>query len=493
MAGTLSPLGGAGWQFFTNAGVVLNGGQLFTYAAGSVNTPLATYTDSTLATPNGNPIVLNAYGRSNSEIWLQNNVGYKFVLQDAVGNTLGTWDNVVGINSLVSVANEWVSNNLVVTYVSATTFTVPGDQSTIFTANRRVQYFLTAGTFYGYVSGSVYDGTSTTTVTVVPDSTNLNSSLSAVSYGILNPTNPSVPQNYAQNGGPGSFTTLAANTNITLNVGSAAAPSYRWVAATTTGFYWANPGIGFSVAGVSVGTFTATGFTITGILSGNSLVVNPASPSMTEAQIGSGSGSLAGLYLGTVSNGFGGVWSTALTPSSSNYAINVGATSFQSNASATNQMLVGGSQIIGAVADTASIKGTVLAGNAAAGQIGEVITATNSGGTAISNGVVANITSIALTAGDWDVWGSTQVLTGSGIVSEIDTGISTTSATLPAAYLVTRAVLGAGVNTLGTLAGPVPMQRINVSSSTTAYLVGAVTTSGSAATGTGILSARRCR
>ena len=195
MAGVLSPLGGAGWQFFTNAGVVLSGGQLLTYGAGST-TPLAAYTDSTLVTPLGNPIVLNAYGRPSGEIWLQNGVAYKFVLQDANSNVIGTWDNVIGINSLVAITNEWVSNNLVPTYVSATQFTVPGNQTAIFTATRRVQSGLSSGYAYGTVTAASYDGISATTVTVLQDSTPLNSTLSAVNYGLLNPAYPSIPSSY---------------------------------------------------------------------------------------------------------------------------------------------------------------------------------------------------------------------------------------------------------------------------------------------------------
>lgn len=75
-----------------NNGNPLAGGKLFTYAAGT-STPLATYTDSTGGTPNANPVVLDQFGRAN--IWQQDGVGYKFVLQDSLGNTLWTADNVM--------------------------------------------------------------------------------------------------------------------------------------------------------------------------------------------------------------------------------------------------------------------------------------------------------------------------------------------------------------------------------------------------------------
>jgi hypothetical protein len=40
MAVLLSPLGGAGWQFFNNDGTVLSGGKLYTYAAGTTFHPI---------------------------------------------------------------------------------------------------------------------------------------------------------------------------------------------------------------------------------------------------------------------------------------------------------------------------------------------------------------------------------------------------------------------------------------------------------------------
>jgi hypothetical protein len=75
MAVILSPLAGAGWQFFDNSGVPLNGGLLYTYAAGTT-TPQTTYSDSTGATPNANPIVLDSAGRVSGEVWLTTGVIY---------------------------------------------------------------------------------------------------------------------------------------------------------------------------------------------------------------------------------------------------------------------------------------------------------------------------------------------------------------------------------------------------------------------------------
>lgn len=93
MAVTLSPLAGAGWQFFDNNGVPLAGGLLYSYAAGT-STPQATYTDNTGLISNSNPIVLDAAGRVPSEVWLNSAQSYKFVLQTAASVQIWSKDNI---------------------------------------------------------------------------------------------------------------------------------------------------------------------------------------------------------------------------------------------------------------------------------------------------------------------------------------------------------------------------------------------------------------
>jgi hypothetical protein len=77
----LSPL--AIQKFFDNNGNPLNGGLLFTYVVGTT-TKIATYTDSTGATPNTNPVVLDFRGEAN--VWLDPTLTYKFTLAP-VGDT----------------------------------------------------------------------------------------------------------------------------------------------------------------------------------------------------------------------------------------------------------------------------------------------------------------------------------------------------------------------------------------------------------------------
>ena len=116
MAVFLSPVGGAAAQFFTNSGVILSGGKLYTYAAGTT-TPKVTYTSSSGNTAHTNPIILDSAGRvPGGEIWLSANP-YKFALYTSTDVLIATYDNISGIG-----ATEYLIQN----------FTGTGSQ-TIFT------------------------------------------------------------------------------------------------------------------------------------------------------------------------------------------------------------------------------------------------------------------------------------------------------------------------------------------------------------------------
>jgi hypothetical protein len=104
MAVNLSPLGGAAAQFFDNNGNPLVGGKLYSYAAGTT-TPRATYTSVDGLTAHPNPIVFDSTGRvPGGEIWLTDNLLYKFVLNTNVDVLLGTYDDIAGINDNNSAA-----------------------------------------------------------------------------------------------------------------------------------------------------------------------------------------------------------------------------------------------------------------------------------------------------------------------------------------------------------------------------------------------------
>jgi hypothetical protein len=101
----ISLFAGAGAQFFDDNGVPLSGGLLYSYAAGTT-TAATTYTSATGLTANSNPIVLNAGGRVEEEIWLNSNQLYKFILQNADQVQIGSWDNIPGITNANTLAAE---------------------------------------------------------------------------------------------------------------------------------------------------------------------------------------------------------------------------------------------------------------------------------------------------------------------------------------------------------------------------------------------------
>jgi hypothetical protein len=180
-------------QTVTSTGAPASGYKVYTYAAGST-TQLATYTDSSGSTPQTNPIILNSLGRpTNGPIWLQSGLSYKFVLQDASGVQVGTpFDNVTGVNDTSSTTSQWLSSGAAPTYVSATSFTLAGDQTTEFHVGRRLQFTVTAGTVYGVITRSSYSAL--TTVTVIMDSgMSLDSGLSVVNLSILRADRSALP------------------------------------------------------------------------------------------------------------------------------------------------------------------------------------------------------------------------------------------------------------------------------------------------------------
>lgn len=217
-AAYLSPIFN-GWQFLTDQGVVLGGGKIYSWVAGST-TPSPTYTDSTGAVPNTNPILLNSAGRMPQEVWLPIGVATKFTVTDANNVALvpGTYDNIRGLGDpyFNTVIGEWIQGTPP-TYVNSFTFSVAGNQTSTYPAGRRVQMIITGSTLYGSVQSSIF--TTSTAVVVTLDSGALNGSLSSVLYGFLNSTNVSYPglfPNGLNVSGVSSFGSIGA-TDISAN------------------------------------------------------------------------------------------------------------------------------------------------------------------------------------------------------------------------------------------------------------------------------------
>lgn len=140
---------------------------------------------------------------------------------------------------------------------------------------------------------------------------------------------------------------------------------------------------------------------------------------------------------------------------------------------------------------TIGIKGTATNDNAQAGSIGEAPSATGSS-TGLTSGTVANLTSISLTAGDWDVSAVVNFApAASTVMSQIIAGTSTTSAALDSfgTYQLQQLAFPAG--TAQYLAAP--RRRLSISATTTIYCIGESTFTTSTNSGVCTMYARRAR
>lgn len=189
MAVNFSPIFNS--QSVDSSGAPASGWKVYSYVANSA-TPLATYTTEAGDVEQSNPVVLNSLGfPTTGQIWLTANTAYKLVLTNAADVVQKTEDNILGVPDIAA-TSEWVVSGLTPTYISATSFSLAGDQTTAFNVGRRLKTTNTGGTIYSRIKTSSF-ASATTTITLVNDSGTLDSGLSAVSYGLLSATNPSTP------------------------------------------------------------------------------------------------------------------------------------------------------------------------------------------------------------------------------------------------------------------------------------------------------------
>lgn len=117
---------------------------------------------------------------------------------------------------------------------------------------------------------------------------------------------------------------------------------------------------------------------------------------------------------------------------------------------------------------TGGVVGTTTNNNVTAGSVGEVVSSQILFANAVSfsNAVSKDLTSISLTAGDWDVFAN-FFANPTGLIGQCYGWTSTTSATLP--ELSTASLLN-GYNNAANQALPVPTLRYSLSGTTTIYL-----------------------
>jgi hypothetical protein len=142
----------------------------------------------------------------------------------------------------------------------------------------------------------------------------------------------------------------------------------------------------------------------------------------------------------------------------------------------------------------AFVSGTTTNDNAASGYIGEYVQSLVPVGSVVSlsTGTAANVTSISLTAGDWDVSGTVSLSYGSATVTQASAGTTATSATIPTdgseGYSGLKLTVLSGIDSI-----TVARKRISVASTTTIYLVASATFSAGTTGAFGTINARRVR
>lgn len=143
--------------------------------------------------------------------------------------------------------------------------------------------------------------------------------------------------------------------------------------------------------------------------------------------------------------------------------------------------------------------GTTTNDSAGTGLVGEYVSATVASGSAVSltTDTPANVTSISLTAGDWDVWVTGQFGGGgTTTVGYYATSISTTSATLSTADDRRTFSYGGAATIFGGLARVTSncgATRVSISSTTTVYMVAQAGFGVSTMNAYGTIHARRVR
>jgi hypothetical protein len=126
--------------------------------------------------------------------------------------------------------------------------------------------------------------------------------------------------------------------------------------------------------------------------------------------------------------------------------------------------------------------------DAAAGGVGEYLH-NNAAGVGLSNGTAANVVTLALSAGDWDVSGNVQFVT-TGVLTRVTAGVSTISGNWNSYVTSVSGTLGSGSAQQIGSGGSV---RVSVSAAATAYLVAAAAFSSGGVTANGTIWARRVR
>ena len=202
-------------QFLLPAGLSpAAGAKLFFYTSGTT-TKTAPFADSLGLSPLSNPIILDSGGNipAGGEVWVSNTAACKVVFApptdtDPPVSPYWTRDNLPtlaaggGGGGGGATGAEWITYSGTPTYISAKSFYLATDLTAIFLPSMRVKVTQPSGATYGTITSAVYDGFSSTTITLAMDysgvagvstAEKIYSSLTAVAYSALSSAGTSQP------------------------------------------------------------------------------------------------------------------------------------------------------------------------------------------------------------------------------------------------------------------------------------------------------------
>lgn len=209
--------------FFNNNGTPCANGRL--HVIGANTSPpsgnLPSWIDKAQTIVNTNPIILDALGQCS--LWLEAGKVYDLILKDdqlgantgTPGSTIRTYEDVSGASSALIAPTQWVVTGLTPSFANSRTFTVVGDQTSIYSVGRRVRTLNTGGIKYGTIIASVYGVVTTVTLGFQNNTDAIDSGISSADVGLETIENPALQV------GDGSIIDMSsyAGTDIKLAIG----------------------------------------------------------------------------------------------------------------------------------------------------------------------------------------------------------------------------------------------------------------------------------
>lgn len=147
-------------------------------------------------------------------------------------------------------------------------------------------------------------------------------------------------------------------------------------------------------------------------------------------------------------------------------------------------------------AQLAGIIGTTTNNDANTGSVGEFVSSTVAQGSALSlvSFTDKTVTSISLTAGDWDISGEVMVLVASTTsVTQVQGSTSLTTNLIDESYKFAYYTAAFAAGATSSIGWPIPRRRVSIASTTTVYLVARAGFTVSTASAWGRIDARRVR